>query len=545
MAPSPSHVLVPLLLAAALAAQQSPTLAADRKDGAATIQVDDLRDWLTTLTSPEFGGRGTGQEGFRLAAEFVRDHFKAWGLEPRGDDGTYWQRVPWSGAEVDAGASFLAFRKGDDEVLRVPADRLNGFVSTDLAATGPVTLLLVPPPRPPAEGERRVEVDIPGLDDLDLKDHVVVLFLQSDDTDAGGRGRTGMARFAALSRLQGKNVGAVLVAETAAVQGGITGRAGAGRGAGRAAAGRNLMPASLGFGGQDLTALLQQAGLSADRLAAAPGALALPLTAQVQVSIKTEDRPAFNVVGVLPGSDPRLQDEYVVIGSHLDHLGRRGDRYFPGADDDGSGTVGVLAMARAFAKNPVRPRRSILFVTFCGEENGLVGSRWFVDHAPIPLAAMVAQLQLDMIGRDEEENREGNRGEKAEDNRNSLHLVGTQKLSRDLHQLCLDRNAVAGLDLEWDEERMFSRSDHANFARQGIPIAFFFTGLHRDYHETTDTVEKINFEKLARIATYVYDIAFELAQQDARPLVDTDLWQQNRGAVRGVETPAAPVRQAK
>ncbi len=253
--------------------------------------------------------------------------------------------------------------------------------------------------------------------------------------------------------------------------------------------------------------------------------------------MKVTQAAVWNVVGVLPGADDKLAQEYVVIGSHLDHLGRRGATIYPGADDDGSGTTGVLAVATMFAKNPVRMNRSVLFVCFCGEENGLVGSAWFADHSPIPLESIVSELQMDMIGRNEESG-----GEKAEDNTNSLHLVGTQKLSTDLHELCIAKNSAAGFDLEWDEEDVFSRSDHANFARKGIPIAFFFTGFHPDYHQPTDTPDKINFDKLLRVATYVYDIAFELGAQSSRPLVDAELWAKNRVSLRGVEEPAAPVR---
>jgi len=266
---------------------------------------------------------------------------------------------------------------------------------------------------------------------------------------------------------------------------------------------------------------------------------ATALQGTVMVSMTETQAPAMNVWAVLPGSDPKLRDEYVVIGSHLDHLGRRGDSISPGADDDGSGTTGVMAVSTMFAKNPQRPARSILFVCFSGEESGLVGSGFFAQNCPIPLSSIVAELQMDMIGRDEEENVEGNKGEKAEDNKKSLHLIGTQKLAPALHELCIGKNEAAGFEIEYDQEGMFSRSDHANFARMGVPIAFFFTGLHRDYHRTTDTPDKIHYEKLLRVASYVYDIAFELATQPQRPLVDPELWKKYRG--KGSEQPAAPL----
>ncbi|MBZ0153738.1 MAG: M20/M25/M40 family metallo-hydrolase, partial [Planctomycetes bacterium] len=288
------------------------------------------------------------------------------------------------------------------------------------------------------------------------------------------------------------------------------------------------------------------AGVAAADLHQAPLCTDLPQRAKVMVHVRETAAPAMNVFAVLPGSDPKLRDEYVVLGSHLDHLGTGADAWYPGADDDASGTTGVMAVARMFATNAVRPRRSVLFVCFSGEESGLIGSAWFTKNSPIPLSSIVAELQMDMIGRDEEEAQDGprrvNRGESAEQNRNSLHLVGTQKLSPALHALCLAKNTTAGFELEYDMEDMFLRSDHANFAAQGVPIAFFFTGLHRDYHQPTDTPDKIHYEKLLRVATYVYDLAFELANQDARPTIDPELWAKFRKQNRGVpEQPAAPL----
>jgi hypothetical protein len=156
---------------------------------------------------------------------------------------------------------------------------------------------------------------------------------------------------------------------------------------------------------------------------------------------------------------------------------------------------------------------------------------------------------MDMIGRDEEEARDGGRlvnvGETAEQNRNSLHLVGTEKLAPALHALCLARNELAGFDLEFDQESLFGRSDHANFARHGVPIAFFFTGLHKDYHQPTDTPDKIHYEKLLRVATYVYDLAFELGVQDTRPMIEPKLWETFRGKAGKDGKPAAPMAESQ
>lgn len=518
-----------LVLVGSVLAAQAPPLPSDRASGAAAVNVEQCMEWLGTLASPEFEGRGTGQEGFKKAAEFVRDRFAELGLTPAGDQETYFQSVPWTVAKIDAAAASVTFTGADGTKVVVPGTRLEGQLGQSLTASGPAVLVVVDP----AAAARSREPD-PAIAKADLEGKVVLLHVQGSEEPARARGRGMMAAFRVTEQLRDKGPAAVLVLDAAAVEGGITGRSGPAA-ANRAQRGRRLLPTTLRFGGDDGKAVLAAAGVP-DALEAT-GVKDLGLTATVEVAVTTEQAPVWNVVGILPGRDPELAKEYVVIGSHLDHLGRRGATVFPGADDDASGTTGVLAVATMFARNAERPARSVLFVCFCGEENGLIGSAWFADHCPVPLESIVAELQMDMIGRDEEHD-----GEPASANHNSLHLVGTQKISNDLHELCLARNAIAGFDLEYDEEDVFSRSDHANFARKGIPIAFFFTGFHRDYHQPSDTPDKINYPKLLRVATYVYDVAFELATQPSRPLVDPELWEKNRRAIRGVETPAAPMR---
>ena len=519
---------------------QSKPLAADRAQGAAAVSLDDCKKWLGTLASPEYEGRQTGFPGFQKAADYVSAHFKALGLEARGEDGTYFQTVPWTTAAPIAEQTFVSFTKAGAEVLRIPADRLAGRATADADAEGAVVLLTVKPQPVPEGGGRRMAIPtVPGLADLDVTGKVVLLYIPADANNPNGAALT---RFAVQRELSGKSPAAILSMQDDAVSGGLRGRSGAGRGAGRSITGGRRNPLDATFGGDDLKQLLTAAGVGADALAGGKLATELGIAAKLSVKMEEKQGPAMNVWAVLPGTDPKLKDEYVVIGSHLDHVGMGGGLH-PGADDDASGTTGVLAVSTMFVKNGIKPRRSVLFVCFCGEEDGLIGSRFFAQNPPVPLEAIVGELQMDMIGRDEEENREGDKGEKAEDNRNTVHLVGTQKLAPALHALCLAKNEGAGFEIEYDQEGMFGRSDHANFARMGVPIAFFFTGLHRDYHETTDTPDKINYPKLLRIATWVYDIGFELAQQDDRPRVDPALWEAYRG--KGRETPAAPLLDAK
>jgi hypothetical protein len=283
--------------------------------------------------------------------------------------------------------------------------------------------------------------------------------------------------------------------------------------------------------------------------------------------------PARNVVAILPGSDPTLRGEYVAIGAHNDHVGfdqspvdhdslrayndaarrlqlaapshqvtpeqmaqirvnvdslRRGgahaarrDSIFNGADDDGSGTTAVLEIAEAFAGARVKPKRSLIFVWHTGEELGLFGSQYFTDHPTVPRDSIVAQLNIDMVGRG-----------RADDENNGgpgyLQLIGTRRLSTELGDLIETVNKARRqpftFDYQFDAsghpEQYYCRSDHYMYARYGIPIAFFTTGNHRDYHQVTDEPQYIDYDKLAHVTQFVYDIATTVANLDHRVVVD-------------------------
>lgn len=284
---------------------------------------------------------------------------------------------------------------------------------------------------------------------------------------------------------------------------------------------------------------------------------------------------ARNVVAILRGSDPVLRNEYVAIGAHNDHIGIRHpaadydslrafnialdrtgnpmwDRRIPtdkrtaaraaihvnvdslhrirparidsinnGADDDGSGTVSVLEIAQNLAAAPVKPKRSILFVWHTGEEAGLLGSKWFTEHPTVPRDSIVAQLNLDMVGRGEAIDLAGG-------GPNYLQLVGSRRVSTELGDLVekvnSERKTPFKFDYQYDANgdpnRIYCRSDHYNYARYGIPITFFTTGLHADYHQVTDEPQYINYEHMERIAEFVRDIAVRVANLDHRPVVD-------------------------
>jgi Zn-dependent M28 family amino/carboxypeptidase len=230
--------------------------------------------------------------------------------------------------------------------------------------------------------------------------------------------------------------------------------------------------------------------------------------------VKTE-----NVVGLLEGSDPVLKSEYVVVGAHLDHFGIQDSQIYPGADDDGSGSTAVIEVAKALAANPKRPRRSILFVTFFGEEQRLLGSSYFVAHPPVPLAKVVTMLQIDNVGRVSEgpQQQEKPTTDRASENLDSVRLVGSRRASTELDEVVRKMNAFVGLHLLYDAEYVFPRSDQANFAKLGIPVCWWFTGYNPDWHKPTDTVDKIDWLKLTSIARHVYLSAHTLADMDSPP----------------------------
>jgi hypothetical protein len=302
-----------------------------------------------------------------------------------------------------------------------------------------------------------------------------------------------------------------------------------------------------------------------------PGAMGQTLHGSIK--LVEQPRPTRNVIAVLPGSDPSVRGEYVAIGAHSDHIGTRDvpldhdsvraaneqawemrgrsldnatpspqqlalvqvnvdslrkkhaprmDSVFNGADDDGSGTVSVLEIAQKFASERPHPRRSLLFVWHTGEELGLLGSRWFTDHPTVPRDSIVAQLNIDMIGR-------GDSADLLGGGPNMVGLVGSRRLSTELGDLAESVNRKMehpplhfdySLDAPGHPENIYCRSDHYMYARYGIPIIFFTTGLHQDYHQLTDEPEYIDYAHMARIASFIHDLALTVANLDHRVVVD-------------------------
>jgi hypothetical protein len=333
-------------------------------------------------------------------------------------------------------------------------------------------------------------------------------------------------------------------------------------------------------------ALLQVTTAAATQLLGVPldsaKAGMLGRTIRARIAIHTEPAPARNVVALVRGRDPRLRGEYVAIGAHNDHIGfsappvdhdsiriwnhvvrpegaddggkqatpaqqaqvdsllaawraahpgmQRADSIDNGADDDGSGTVAVLEIAQQIASLRVKPKRSILFVWHTGEELGLLGSRWFTDHPTVRLDSIVAQLNIDMIGRGDADDEVGRTkaGAPIHGSPSYLQLVGSRRLSTELGDLVERVNRDGRHDLTFDYSidadghpaNIYCRSDHYSYARYGIPVVFFTTGIHSDYHQVTDEPEYIDYAHMARVAGLIADVAMHVANLDHRVVVD-------------------------
>ena len=223
---------------------------------------------------------------------------------------------------------------------------------------------------------------------------------------------------------------------------------------------------------------------------------------------------AENVLGYIEGGE--YKDEVLVISAHYDHIGYDNGEICNGADDDGSGTVSLMSIAKAFMQaknNGFTNKRSLLFLAVSGEEKGLFGSRYYTENPVFPLKNTIADLNIDMVGRIDT----------VHTDINYIYLIGSDKISKELHNINeMVNEKYIGLDLDYtfnsndDPNNFYYRSDHYNFAKNNIPVIFYFSGIHRDYHKPTDDIEKINFDKLHNTAKYVFFTAWELVNREKR-----------------------------
>jgi len=256
--------------------------------------------------------------------------------------------------------------------------------------------------------------------------------------------------------------------------------------------------------------------------------------ATINVAADADRARTQNVVAIWEGSDPVLKNEMVAIGAHYDHVGMNlnapgPDKIWNGADDDGSGTVSVLSIAEALAKAPKRPKRSVLFVWHCGEEKGLWGSEYFNKFPTVDIKNVISQLNIDMIGRSKKPGDTDPRNKDLTDG-NSIYVIGKDMMSSTLGSIVDATNGSylkLGYDTRYDDpkdtNRFFFRSDHFNYALNGIPITFWFDGVHEDYHQPGDEPQKIDYDKMEKVARTIMLTLLELTDLKERPKIDKQL----------------------
>ena len=543
----PARVL--LLLAAALAAVPAPLAAQGPAPGRATIRAADLRRDVADLASDARRGRLTGTPENHATAELIRSRFERLGLTPPADGGFLQPFDLIQPALGPVGANSLTVHAPGEpaDPVRLGRDYYPERFSAPAAARGSVVFVGFGVSAPALGHDDYAAADVAGR-------VVLVLAHEPGEYDAAspfdGASLSEHAR-GVLKAREAARRGAVAVLMVTDVHNHGGGEA-LGSRMGRAWPDRPRRPPRY-----ELGAWVDAAGIPAVRIAPRLAARLLgetgrgferlaesaedpsftPVTTDVEValavSVTRRRITQHNVVGLLAGSDPELRDEWVIIGAHLDHEGTVGSRIYAGADDNASGVAGVLAIAAAgarAARDGLRPRRSILLAAWNAEERGLLGSWSYVERPLAPLDRTVAVLNLDMIGRDEEVPARGGgrfRGlpvQSAAANRNAFNVLG-YSFSRDL------RDAAAAADslgltvrFRYDDSRsnLVRRSDHWPFLARGVPGIFIHTGLHPDYHTPGDRPDKLNYDKMARIVRWTYQLAWNLANADGRPLLDRE-----------------------
>ena len=594
----------------------------------ARINAEEMREWLTYLASDELQGRQVFTEGYGLAASYVADHLKAWGVSPAGDEHSYYERVEIRGYKATRNSTVTVTPDSG-----TPTTFKHGDHVTFAAGPGGKQTLTF-------NGAEFVGYGQPAdLRGRDLKGKLVI-WMTNPATAGAGRGGRGGAGVAINTYGAGATIGFVPPANpseaersiaqaqeavqkaTEALQQAQAQLQGRGRGAPAGARGRGAAPVpdfttaqrvdaprAPQITGDDtfFEALLGKAAFADLKAKAQKGEPLASSTFRTSITIAIDntfetvsEQRTRNVVGIIEGSDPKLKDTYVMFAAHLDHIGysqtgtgalptttscrARGEsaqaavraagkvvqnpgrgrgapaggpaagtdgagRGTPpavpfdqrdiisnGADDDGSGSTALLGIAKAFATGP-KPKRSIVLVWHAGEESGLQGSRFNADFPIVPLDKVQAVLNMDMVGRDDCNNLEG-------DYTNSLFIVGADRISTDLHNMIVKTNLTLPqpltLDYELndplDPEGVYTRSDHYSYAGKGVPIAFFTTGLHPDYHKVSDSVDKILFPKMARIAQLVYQTGFSIANSERA------LERDNKGPRTGFASRAEVIR---
>ncbi|MCX2481231.1 M28 family peptidase [Pedobacter sp. MC2016-15] len=500
-----------------------------------SINKDNAYKHLSVLASDEYEGRETGKKGAWMAADYIRDYFKSLSLKAP-VNGSYFQPIDMvsynlSGMALSINGQTKEYAK--DFVVSASTVALGGFNfdAKDIVFAG-------------------YGLDQQGYNDfagVDVAGKVVLIFAYGDPTtkdtaaapaDRAARRKMMAAQQAKIQYLASHKALAVIqidpnldnITEEMKMNYSGKGDVMLKNAANTAKLQSANTLASIRVSTATANELLKAAGTTVSALQQKITSSGKPASRNLKVAVagkaaKEEVKVrAENVLGFLEGSDPVLKDEILVITGHYDHIGLTTsgpDKVNNGADDDGSGTTGVMLLADAFTKAKKAgkgPKRSILFMTVVGEEKGLLGSEWYSEHPVFPLDKTITDLNIDMIGRVDDAH---------QDNPEYIYIIGSDMLSSDLNAIGIkanDDNIKMNLDMRYnnrtDPNQFYYRSDHYNFAKHGIPVIFYFSGVHADYHQPGDEVSKINFDLLSKRAQLVYYTAWELANGAKRPVVD-------------------------
>ncbi len=536
-------VMLILLFAPPLAAPQ-------RAPQIESIRIEDLRADLFLLAGDGFRGRLTNTPENRLAGEFIKARFERLGLKPAGPDGSYFEPYNLMTSSLGEGNQLVA---SPGEGVELRAAQGQDFYPQSFSASGRASSGLV------FVGFGITSPAL-GYDDYrgeQVKGNVVLALTHEPGENDPNSPFDGLVTAQLASPLE-----KALAAEARGAVGilfvsDVHNHPGPGNFEAEA---QNYWPAQPPrLGRYTLATWMERVRIPAAQISPAlaeilirgthrtlqdlarsaetpRGITPIPVpAAKVELTTAVERHvvPDRNVVAALEGADPRLKDEWVIVCAHFDHDGADGDRIYNGADDDGSGTVGLLEIAEAYAlaaQAGQRPRRSLLFAAWNSEERGLLGAWAFTETPLVPLERVAGVLNMDMIGRNEEVQVGGGprfRGlevQTAESNNNAINVLGYSR-SPELYAVVQRANAGVGLDLRprYDNNvsNLLRRSDHWPFLQRGVPALWFHTGLHPDYHTIYDRPEKVNYQKMEKAARLVYQASWDLAGQDARPKLVT------------------------
>lgn len=559
-----AHVLevsmIRRFLNAALILSLALSIAVFAQQPSATPSVDRLEQIITHLASDALEGRRTGTQGANAAARYIAGEFKRFGLQPgmqavrpaRARDESlarYQQPFPYV-SSVELGKNNLFFvnpgRTDDTAQFMVGEDWMPLGFSSNGSIKGAEMVFA-------GYGISSAELKYDDYAVSNVRGCVAIVFAGSPDGDNphGQFVQAGQIRFkAAAARAAGARALLIIANEEKLKEDRLSrlsydnsGEAGFPV----IAISRKLAAKILGAPDSTLADLVKNADARS-----AKNDSRLPIksrTVSADVDVIRRESPSFNVVGILPGGDPKLKDEAIVIGAHYDHLGRGGEGSLApregdihhGADDNASGVAGVLELARLFSSQNPKPRRTIVFIAFSGEEEGLLGSDYYVNHPIVPLANTVAMINMDMIGRLKDKKLIiGGIGTSQEwramvDQENSMQsvavsvnapVVGSANISLNAPVMPIVVGANGRPVVTMDPGKQFlltlnedgyGPSDHSSFYSKQVPVLFFWTGTHEDYHKPSDTADKINYEGEARIISYVERIIRDIDKSDKRP----------------------------